>query len=212
MKRRIFLRSTALSVIAVSTTFSIGFQLKSASFDIPKTWDMAEITKFMLPTADASVSVTPISEEYYYKLPERKIFKSYPILLTDDIEANRKYIDSLKSLDPVDLFQNEPKTEQDLIRLGEEVFSAPLATFDYSDNFLTELKSSIKNAEIPISKKTFPYYSYVIDEKSKIRYNLKMLVREKVRNQYNSQDTISRDEMIKQIFDYYDKEFKLTNE
>jgi hypothetical protein len=51
-----------------------------------------------------------------------------------------------------------------------------------------------------------------IDEKSKIRYNLKMLVREKVRNQYNSQDTISRDEMIKQIFDYYDKEFKLTNE
>ncbi|MBX2931975.1 MAG: hypothetical protein KF781_08530 [Chitinophagaceae bacterium] len=50
------------------------------------------------------------------------------------------------------------------------------------------------------------------DEKSKIRYNLKMLVREKVRQQYNSQDTISRDEMIKQIFDYYDKEFKLTNQ
>jgi hypothetical protein len=169
MKRRTLLRSTALSVIAVSTAAILGFQLKSASFDIPKTWDIAEITKFMLPPTDAAVSVTPISEEYYYKLPERKIFKSYPILLTDDTEANRKYIDSLKSLDPVDIFQNEPKTEQDLIRLGEEVFSAPLATFDYSDNFLTELKASIKNAEIPISKKTFPYYSYVVDEKSKIK-------------------------------------------
>lgn len=51
-----------------------------------------------------------------------------------------------------------------------------------------------------------------IDEKSKIRYNLKMLVRNKVKLQYNSQDTISRDEMIRQIFEYYDKTFKLTNQ
>lgn len=51
-----------------------------------------------------------------------------------------------------------------------------------------------------------------IDEKSKIRYNLKMLVRKKVKLQYNSQDTISRDEMIRQIFEYYDKTFKLTNQ
>ena len=169
MKRKTFLTKTVIIAIAISTIFILGFQFKPVFFEIPKTWDKVEITKFMLPTAEAAVSVTPISEAYYYKLPERKVFKSYPILLTDDIEANRKYIDSLKSLDPVDLFQNEPKTEQDLIRLGEEVFNAPLATFDYSDDFFKGLNISVKDAGVPVSKKTFPFYSYVVDEKSKIK-------------------------------------------
>ncbi len=169
MKGNAFLSKTVLSAITVSTIFIVGFKLKPTTFDIPKTWDMAEIKQFMLPAADSSVSVTPISEEYYYKLPERKVFKSYLILLTDDMEANRKYLDSLKSLDPVDLFQNEPKTEQDLIRLGEEVFNAPLVMFDYSEDFYNGLNTSVKDAEIPVPKKIFPYYSYVVDEKSKVK-------------------------------------------
>jgi hypothetical protein len=88
--------------------------LKPDTFQIPKTWDISEIKKFLLPTADGSTVVTPISEEYYYKLPEMKVYKSYPIRLLD-IEANRKYIDSLKLLNPVDYFQDEPKNEEDLI-------------------------------------------------------------------------------------------------
>ncbi|HPN70765.1 MAG TPA: hypothetical protein PLZ32_14655, partial [Saprospiraceae bacterium] len=169
MIKKSYTRNKVNIAIALSTVILLGFRLKSTSFDIPKTWDMTEIMKFMLPTVDSTVTVRPISEEYYYKLPERKIFKSYPIRLTDDMEANRKYIDSLKLLDPIDIFQNEPKTEQDLIRLGEEVFNAPLTTFDYSEDFLSGLKESIKNAEVPIANKTFPFYSYVIDEKSKIK-------------------------------------------
>lgn len=79
MKKRTFLKKTSLSVIAVSVVFVVGFQVKPHLFDIPKTWDMAEIEQFILPTTDGHISVTPISEAYYYKLPERKIFKSYPI-------------------------------------------------------------------------------------------------------------------------------------
>lgn len=89
------------------------------------------------------------------------------------MEANRKYIDSLKTLAPVDFFQNEPKTEQDLIRLGEEVFSAPLLLFDYTDDFYKNLiEQEVKNAQVPVSKNIFPYYTYVIDEKSKVKVGM----------------------------------------
>lgn len=155
----------------ICIVFVLGFQLKPDSFQIPKTWDISEIKKFLLPTADGSTVVTPISEEYYYKLPEMKVYKSYPVRLLD-IEANRKYIDSLKLLNPVDYFQDEPKNEEDLIRLGEEVFSAPLILFDYSDDFFKGLNIEIKNAEIPVSKDVFPYYTYVVDEKSKVKVGI----------------------------------------
>jgi len=81
--------------ILIGAIFILGFQLKPA-FDIPKTWDLAEIEQFLLPTADSTITVTPISESYYYSIPEMKVYKSYPIRLTG-LEENRKYIDSLKA-------------------------------------------------------------------------------------------------------------------
>jgi hypothetical protein len=172
LKNMKFIRLSSL-ILCLSAVFIVGFQLKSATFQIPKTWDMAEIKQFILPTADGRIAVTPISEAYYYKLPERKIFKSYPVRLTEDMAANRKYIDSLKTLEPVDFFQNEPKTEQDLIRLGEEVFSTPLLLFDYTDDFYKNLiNQEIKNAKVPVSKNIFPYYTYVVDEKSKVKVGM----------------------------------------
>lgn len=161
----------SLMCLCTCAAFILGFQLKTYTFQIPKTWDIAEIKKFLLPPADGTTLVTPISEEYYYKLPEMKVYKSYPVRLTD-MDANRKYIDSLKTLDPVDYFQSEPKTEQDLLRLGEEVFSAPLILFDYSDDFFKGLNVEIKSAKIPVSKNIFPYYTYVIDEKSKVKVGI----------------------------------------
>lgn len=165
MQRRKFISILSICTFAV---FILGFQLKPDFFDIPKTWDLAEIKQFLLPTADSTIAVTPISESYYYSLPEMKVYKSYPIRLTG-LEENRKYIDSLKALNPVDYFQNEPRTEEDLVRLGEEVFNAPIGLFDYSEEFFKELNESIKSAEIPVSKNTFPYYTYVLDEKSKVK-------------------------------------------
>ena len=167
------MKYSRLTILAlfICILFILGFQLKPDTFQIPKTWDISEIKKFLLPTADGSTVVTPISEEYYYKLPEMKIYKSYPVRLLD-IEANRKYIDSLKLLNPVDYFQDEPKNEDDLIQLGEEVFSAPLILFDYSADFFKGLNDEIKAAEIPVSKNVFPYYTYVVDEKLKVKVGI----------------------------------------
>lgn len=165
-----FSRFPLISICTIAV-FMLGFQLKASFFDIPKTWDLAEIKKFLLPLPDGVTQVTPISESYYYSLPEMKVYKSYPVRLSD-VEANRKYIDSLMTLDPVDLFESEPRTEQDLVRLGEEVFSSPLILFDYSEEFFKALNESVKAAEIPVTKNTFPYYTYVIDEKSKVKVGI----------------------------------------
>ena len=167
------MKFTRLSLICifVISLFILGFQMKAAFVDIPKTWDMAEIKKFLLPLPDGVTQVTPISESYYYSLPEMKVYKSYPIRLSDMV-ANRKYIDSLTTLDPVDLFQNEPQTQEELVRLGEEVFSAPVVSFDYSEAFFTGLKESIRAAEIPVANNTFPYLTYVINEKSKVKIGI----------------------------------------
>ena len=79
-------------------------------------------------------------------------------------------------------------------------------------NILFSRYLTLANEMYELENGAFEFARPSIDEKSIIRYNLKTLVREKVKLQYNSQDTISRDEMINQIFVYYDKEFKLTNE
>ncbi len=158
---------TKLIGLFIGLLFFMGFQSKIDKFQIPKTWDMAEIKKFLLPLPDGKTTIVPISEEYYYNLPEMKVFRSYPIRLLDSA-ANQSYIDSLKSLSPVDLFQNEPESEEDLVRLGEAVFSAPLITFEYTNDFYTSLIGDIKNSGIPVTKELFPYLTYVVDAPSKI--------------------------------------------
>lgn len=50
-----------------------------------------------------------------------------------------------------------------------------------------------------------------VKDKTLIRLNLKALIRKKICLLYDSQDTISRDEMINRLFDYYDNEFKISD-
>jgi hypothetical protein len=146
----------------------LGFEAMKDTFQIPKTWDIAEIAKITLPRADPSTLVIPVSEDYYYKIPVMKVYKSYPVRLLDSA-SNKRYIDSLKTLEPVNVFQEPPQSEQDLIRLGEAVFHAPLETFLYKDTFLGIINKDIKDSEIPVANGIFPYYNYIIDDSSKVR-------------------------------------------
>lgn len=47
------------------------------------------------------------------------------------------------------------------------------------------------------------------EEKVKIRTNLKQLVKNKINLTYNSQDTVCRDIMVNQLFDFYEDEFPI---
>ena len=145
---------------------------KVQGFDPPKTWDSTKFGQFLLPLADSSVVIKPISEFYYYSLPEIKIYKSYPIYVNDSDDS--LYIDSLKKLEPVEIFKSENiLTSEDLIKYGENVFSAPILTFNLFPKFLEELRLEIKNSGIPLAAgNRYPFYNYIIDQKGVIKVGI----------------------------------------
>lgn len=60
-----------------------------------------------------------------------------------------------------------------------------------------------------LENKAFEFVKPNVVEKNEIRHNLKLFVRNRINQQFNSRDTICRDEMIKELFDIYDKEYPL---
>lgn len=96
---------------------------------IPKTWDDAAMATLEVPLAEASASPKFPPADYYYRIPVRPIYKSYPVYAPGREPAG--YIDWLKQQEPVIVWDNAGhapslKTEADLIKAGEIVFDSPL--------------------------------------------------------------------------------------
>ncbi len=66
-----------------------------------------------------------ISSDYYYRMPVRPIYKSYPIYAPGKEPPG--YFDKLKQLEPEIAFDPATlKTEADWIKAGELAFDAPV--------------------------------------------------------------------------------------
>src|SRR6266849_1445045 len=92
--------------------------------EIPKTWEDSEIAALELPLADPVGSPKHISADYYYRIPVRPIYKSYPIYAPGKEPPG--YLERLGKLEPQITFDaGKLRTEQDWIRAGEIVFDAP---------------------------------------------------------------------------------------
>jgi hypothetical protein len=93
---------------------------------IPKTWDDAAIASISLPLAVAGASPVQFPSKYYYGIPVRTIYKSYPVYHPSKEPPG--YIDRLKQLDPEVAFDaSRLRSPEDWITAGELVFDAPLA-------------------------------------------------------------------------------------
>jgi hypothetical protein len=51
--------------------------------DIPRTWKDAAVAVFEVPLAKPKYSPVHISEEQYYKIPARTIYRTYPVYHPD---------------------------------------------------------------------------------------------------------------------------------
>src|SRR4051812_32142218 len=118
-------------------------QQSSARFDpvIPRTWDDASIQTLEVPLAHASASPVHVNASYYYRIPVRPIYKSYPVY--ESSHEPKGYWKWLQNREPVILWDDSGhrpplQTEADWIKAGELVFQAPIA-FD-SEGFLPELR------------------------------------------------------------------------
>src|SRR5438874_3384436 len=101
---------------------------------IPQTWDGGVLQTLELPLADPKYSPVEVPWEYYYRIPVRPIYKSYPVYGPGHEPAG--YWDWLKVQEPQVIWgvdsggtSHTPalRTELDWMRAGDLVFDAPIA-------------------------------------------------------------------------------------
>lgn len=135
---------------------------------IPKTWDDQEMASLEIPLADPAGSPVHVSADYYYRIPVRPIYKSYPVYAPGKEPAG--YEQWLKQQEPETVFDvSKLKTEADWIKAGEVVFDAPtfydvlVRAADVKDPLWHE-----KTGALAAKDGTLPYFRYVVREKGKI--------------------------------------------
>jgi hypothetical protein len=136
--------------------------------DIPKTWVDAEMNELEIPLADPTGSPKHVSAEYYYHIPVRQIYKSYPIYAPGKEPPG--YLEWLEKQEPEIRFDTTKlKTEGDWIRAGEMVFQAPVAFDVVTPEYQTRNPKWYEKIGTHLTRDgVYPYDQYVIREKGKI--------------------------------------------
>ena len=96
-----------------------------AAAEIPRTWAAAEVADFEIPLAAPAYSPQHVPEDYYYRLPARPVYKSYPIYHPDHEPAG--YREWLARQAPEVVFGTSEQLQQDdWVAAGALVFAAPI--------------------------------------------------------------------------------------
>lgn len=112
----------AAAVFSVTAT-----AISQPTVAIPEFWSDALLHDYELPLATPGNSPRHVSRDYYYALPERVLYKSYPIYHPSREPAG--YLDTLATLAPEPAFNPATlTTEADWIAAGRDVFEMPIGT------------------------------------------------------------------------------------
>ncbi len=139
---------------------------------IPRTWDDAAIQTLEVPLAHAQASPVHVSASYYYRIPVRPIYKSYPVY--EPGHEPKGYWNWLQNREPVILWDDSGhrpplQTEADWVKAGELVFEAPIS-FD-TELFLPEVRDpeAYRAIGTPLTGEGVnPFVHWVVREKGKI--------------------------------------------
>lgn len=151
--------------------------------DIPKTWDDAVMANLELPLAEPAYSPKHISSDYYYRIPVRPIYQSYPVYHPKHEPPG--YLDRLRRLEPRVLWDDKGrrptlKTEADWIKAGELVFDSSILVTAHG-HISTSTNTTLlfrdprwyERTGTPITARgVVPFYRYVIREKGQIEVGL----------------------------------------
>ncbi len=122
-----------------------------------KVWDDDALASMELPLANPASSPKHVSSDYYYRMKERVIYKSYPIYAPDKEPAG--YMESLAQMEPEILAHPA----------GEDVFDAPIgygATFKVSQVRDPEW---YRLNDVPVTKDgIMPFSRYVVRQKGSV--------------------------------------------
>jgi len=142
-----------------------GSQLPSS---VPRTWDDERMADLELPLARPEFTLQQVSSDYYYRIPIRPVYRTYPVYARDREPAG--YMERLAGLDPVEVFDPRTlKTEEDWIRAGELVFDTPIlieAPFTRDGIRHPRFVETTKVVVAPDG--TLPYLRYIVRAKGKV--------------------------------------------
>ncbi len=134
--------------------------------DIPRTWEKSAVESLELPLANPAYSPVHLDEAAYYRIPERVIYKTYPVYAPGRAPAN--YEESLKTLDPQIAFDPARLSSgQDWIAAGEIVFNWPtsLHPMFFTPQDLRD-PDFIRRTGMPVAKDgTIPFARWVVRKK-----------------------------------------------
>src|SRR5262245_25002387 len=168
-----------VSLVSISITFiallAAGpVQKPAAAFKpvVPKTWDEQALAELEVPLAVPSQSAKHISSADYYRLPVRKIYKSYPSY-TGDREPSG-YLEWLRAQEPVILWDDGAhrpalESEADWIKAGELVFNAPVVFFPVFSSTPEEGRAfDAQTGDRYDANGISPFSEYVVRERGKV--------------------------------------------
>ena len=132
----------------------------------PRTWDRDAVASLQLPLAQPSASPVHVSPDFYYRIPVRSVYKSYPIYAPGREPAG--YIDRLRRVRPEVVFDARTlRGDSAWVRAGELIFDAPIA-FDGDALEIvrfdeTRDTSWYQRTRVPLTKDgIMPFARYVI--------------------------------------------------
>ena len=167
MKAKTFFLISSLTVLVALLNFSTNHDDR-----IPKVWDIEKLRSMHLPFPDSTMVMEPVSEEYYYALPERVAYKTYPFYMPG--KEPKGYYEWLRKQQPEIIFNAaNVKTEADWIKAGEIIYDLPQqSTLQIMDSAfiaaLPELEKHWQNY-IPTTKDgIIPFLSIMVRKNGRI--------------------------------------------
>jgi hypothetical protein len=162
MKNRRYVSLTLLTILIATLSFN-----SSKVSEIPKAWDIEKLYSMHLPLPDTSIELEPVSEEYYYALPQRVAYKAYPFYMPG--KEPEGYYESLREKEPEVIFDaSDIKTENDWIKAGEIIYDMHEVYQVMDSAFLKSLPDLEKHWRkfVPVTKDgIIPFLSIVVREK-----------------------------------------------
>jgi hypothetical protein len=155
-------RLVVVSLLAYGLALTLRAQ--EAGPAIPRTWDEQAIAALEVPLANAAFSPRQITSDYYYRMPVRPIYKTYPVYPPG--AEPEGYIDWLRTQEPEVVFDAAAlRTEEDWIRAGELVFDAPVTFEDIAASPARFPEFYAKSGVRLAADGTLPYKRYVVRKK-----------------------------------------------
>jgi hypothetical protein len=160
----------ALEITALISTGQAQKSDSAFSPQIPKVWDDEALRSWALPLVGLGEAPTYVSADYYYRMPERKIYRSYPVYALGKEPPG--YLEWLGQQEPEVAFDPAKlKTEADWINAGKVVFESSLSTVSNNSTTVEDFHDPAfyKAVNPPLAADgALPHFRYFIRRKGEV--------------------------------------------